>query len=128
MVEGVGIARCVDVGPVEHVCRSVAVVKRATESHHVFPALNDTAATQGGQTEEEHEECTYNKNRCLDGRHGHHTLHATKHGEDGRDGDEAEGTPPEGQADEILKEDTACEGCYRDLCQDVGHERDDAQP
>ena len=46
MVERVGIARCVDVGPVEHVSRTVAVVKRATEGHHVFPALNDTAATQ----------------------------------------------------------------------------------
>ena len=128
MVERVGLSRCVDVGPVEHVSRAVAVMQRATEGHHVLPTLNDTAATKCRQTEEEHCESTDNKNRCLDGRHGHHALHTAKDGEDCCDGDKAEGAPPEGQADEILKEDTTREGCHRDLGQDVSYECDDREP
>ena len=114
--------------PVEHVGGAVAVVQLSAVVHHGCPAFRDAAATEGCQSEEEHEERADDEDRSLNGRERHHALHATEDRKHGGDGDEADGTPPEGKAQQILEEDTTRESGYRDFRQHIGHQRDDAEP
>lgn len=114
--------------PVEHMGGAIAVVQLAAVGHHVRPSLRDAAVAQGGQAEEQHEERADDQDRRLNGRHGHHALHATEDGEHCRDKDQAQGTVPEGNAQQILKEDTTGESRDADLGQHISHQRDDAQP
>jgi len=112
----------------EHVGGAVSIVGSITSSHHGLPTLRDTTVAKGREAEEEYQERTNNKNRCLNRRERHHTLHSTKHGEDGGDGNEANSTIPEGDAEQVLEEDTTREGRHRNLSEHVGNQSDDRQP
>ena len=112
----------------EHVVDAIAVVHRAGGVHHHRPTFRDATATECGQTKEEYEERTDDKNRCLDRGEGHHTLHATEYCEYCCNGNQTDGTYPEVQAQQIFEEDTTSECGHGDLRQHIGHERDDRQP
>ena len=89
----------------EHVGSAVAVVGGITYGHHVLPTSSNAASTQSCEAEEEYQERTNNKNRCLDSGKSHYALHTAKHGEHGCDGDQTDGTIPEWNAQQILEED-----------------------
>ena len=128
MVEWVRLTRSVDVAPVEHVGSTIAIVQFSTETHHVGPTFSNASTAELIESKEENEECTNNKNRCLDRRHCHHTLHTTNYGEDCRDGNKSESTPPEWQANEIFEEDTASESSNTYLRENISNQGNDGEP
>ena len=121
------IHRVVRVG-VEHVGRSETVVCGITYGHHFRPARSDTSIAQHVQSQEQHEERTYDEDRRLDGRQGHHAFHAAEHCEHCRDGNQADGTIPKWQPKQVFEEDTARECGYGNLGQHIGNQCDDGQP
>ena len=52
---------------VEHMGGAVTFVGGITYGHHVLPTGRDAASAESREAEEEYEERTNNKNRCLDG-------------------------------------------------------------
>ena len=114
--------------PVEHVSGTITIVQLSAIVHHVCPSISNIASAESRKTEEQYQERTYNKNRCLNGRKGHYTLHAAKYGENSSDEDQSDGSIPEVKSPEIFKEDTTCERCYTNLGENISHQCDDAQP
>ena len=97
---------------VEHVGCSEAVVGSVADTHHFRPSCRDAAVAEHIQAKEQHEERTDNKNRCLNGRQSHHTLHSTKDSKDGGNGNQSDGTIPEWDAKQEFEEDTTGEGSH----------------
>lgn len=119
-----GIARV----PMEHVRRPVSVMQAVAVGHHVGPAFRDAPMAEGGKAQEEHEERADDEDRRLDGRHGHHALHPSEHGEDGCNHNETKRPVPERKAEQILEKYAARKGRHAHLGEDIGDQRDDAQP